>query len=331
MKLAREEGNNMIKVQESLEPVVSETENIIQEYRDKIRQALEIESGKLKERAERDSSQILTRAKDEAAKVVSQARQDAKAESERLLATANEEAEQITRESREEASEARQESARVLSEAREKASQIGAEVIERSTKQAQSEFAKAASEARSKVSRLLTQVSASVEKIIDETETNLNAELERLAADIVEAETKLKPLSETHDKKAEVNSRRASAEAVMPTAPVGEKTEPAAPSAGDKRNAPAKSGDESKLFKGALKLEVIPSFDQEQTGGVPEWLAKVRGLKVTSTGGYAGMNRWITTYTIDLEQPMPLLKILKSMPQVKYAAESKGNIIITLK
>lgn len=206
----------MTRVQESPEPTVSGMESIIQEYRARISQALEIESNQLKERAERDSSQIIDRAREEADRVVAQARQEARVESERIIT-----------EAKEEAAEARQESARII------------------------------------------------------------AELKRLATIIAESETKLQPLSETQDKEAEVNSRRATGEAVVPPVSVSEKTEPALPSVGDKQDAPIKESDDSRLFKGCLKLEIVSPFDQDQTGGVPEWLARLHGLKVISTGGYA--------------------------------------------
>ena len=329
----------MGKVQDTLEPVVSETENIIQEYQDRIKKALEVESHKMKERAEHDSNQILTRAKDDATKLVAQARQSAAAESERILAKAGEEAERTTRESREEASE---ESARILDEAKRKASQLVMEVVEYGTKQAQSEFARAASEARNKTSRLLTQVSTTVEEIIAEAEASLKAELERLASVTSQAENNLMHLGEMHNKDAKVNSRRATREETTPKPPIiekreaekptiNERPEPANPPVVEKKAAPGKQNDDARLFKGVLKVEVIPTFDQEQTGGVPEWLAKLHGLKIISTGGYSGTNRWITTYTVNLDQPLPLLKIFRALPQVKYVAESKGNIVITLK
>jgi len=54
-------------------------------------------------------------------------------------------------------------------------------------------------------------------------------------------------------------------------------------------------------------------------------------LKVISTDCYAKANRWITTFTVVLEQSMPLLEIFKALPVVKDVTEHKGNIVITLK
>jgi vacuolar-type H+-ATPase subunit H len=318
----------MARVQEPLDSTVTEMERIIQEYRERIVQALETDCSRMKEEAESESNQIIARAQEDAERAVTQARQAARVESERIIAGAKEEAAKITRKSRE---EAQQESARVVSETREKTSQIISEAVERSTTQAQSEFARVAAEARSQAYQLLTQVSKLVEQIIAETETNIKTELERFTTDIVESEMTLRPYNEAPEKEAEINSQQVIEEEISPDIPAKEKEEPIVLSAGEKRIAPMKEVDEPKLFKGRLKLEMVPPYNQERLEGLPEWLARIPGLTVLSTGSYAGANKWITTYNINLEQPVPLLKILKAVPKVKDVSEHKGNVVITLK
>ncbi len=330
----------MEKVKDPLE-AASDTESIIQEYRERLNRALEVEGSKLKERAEQDSKQIIAGAREEADRVVAQAKEEARAESERIIAVARKEAEQTAGKSREEAAEARRESARIIDEAREKASQIILEAVERAAEHTRGEFARAASEAMSRTSLLLTGVSKSVEQIIGEAETNIKAELERFATIIDEAEIKRQLLGAIKEKEPEASSKQEAEEAVLPevsdtgkpepAVSVSEKTAPAAPSAGYKRNAAAGNDEDARLFKGCVRLEIIPPFNQEHTAGVPEWLARLPGLKIKSTGNYAGGNRRIETHDIDLAQPMPLLKIFKNMPPVKSVDENKGNIVITLK
>jgi F0F1-type ATP synthase membrane subunit b/b' len=324
------EVTDMAKVSESPEPAVSETEGIIQEYWDKIKQALEVETGKLKERAERESNQIMARAKEDADKALAEARQEARAESQRIIAEAREEAGVIVRESREEAQEARRESAGIISETREKASQIVTEVIERGTAEAQNEFARAAAEAKNKTSRLLAQVSKGVDQIIGETETTIKAELERLADLIAEVETKLKPIGETDDEEVEAKSRRETQEEARPVPSISERKEPAASPVAEKRGGAIRESDDARLFKGRLKLEVVPPHDGKILEGFPERLAKISGLKIVSKGGYSGVNRW-SAYTIDLDQPTSLLKTLKAISIVEDVAERNGNVVIKLK
>ncbi len=295
----------MVRAEESLESMVTETENAIQEYRQKIQQALEIDSKKLKEKAERDSNQIIARAK--------------------------EEAEQIIKKAREEAAEAQQESARAIGEAKEKAAQIIAEVIERGTTQAQRELARTASEARSKTSQLLAQVSKGIDQIISDTETNIKAELERLSTVITEAKEKLQPLSEVQNKEPAINLRRSANETVIPLGPATEKPAPAAPPAAEKRAAPVKDNEDTQIFKGSFKIEIVAQYNQERLEGVPDWLYRVPGLKVMSTDVYTRANRWITAYNVELDKPMPLLKVLKAIPQLKDVTEHRGNIVMALR
>ncbi len=332
MKSTEEKGTDMVEGKVSPEPIIAETENIIQESRERIRKALELESNRLKEKAERDSAQIIAEAKKEADKTVAHAREEAKAESERIIAKAKEEAEQGARKSREEEEKARQESVRVIDQTREKALRIIAEVFENGTKKAQSDFARVASEVKDKTSQLLGQVSRSLEQIIAEAETRVKDELEHLPTAIPAVETNPEsPNNKMPGKEAEANSRPATQEATTPITPVIEKTKPEVPPIAEKRSVPGKEGEGGKLFKGRLKLEIVSPFNQTHQGGVQEWLGQVRGVKIISTGGHAGVNRWITNQTIDLEEPMPLLDILKSVPAIKDIAAHKDNIVITVR
>ena len=105
----------------------------------------------------------------------------------------------------------------------------------------------------------------------------------------------------------------------------------AAPSPAEKRAAQIKDSEDTQLFKGSLKIEIVAQYNQERLEGVPEWLYRVPGLKVMSTDVYTRANRWITGYNIELEKPMPLLKILKSIPQLKDVTEHRGNIVMALR
>lgn len=56
---------------------------------------------------------------------------------------------------------------------------------------------------------------------------------------------------------------------------------------------------------------------------------RIPGLKVVAEDNYAGLNRWTTTYSIELAQPTPLLRIFKAMKPVTDATER--NNVITVK
>ncbi len=108
------------------------------------------------------------------------------------------------------------------------------------------------------------------------------------------------------------------------------KPETAISPVGDKQDTPIRQSDDTRLLKGYLTLETISPFNQEQ-GGVPEWLARVYGLKVISTSRYASGNRWITKHNLELEHEMPLLKILEEMPAVKDVDMHNENIVVILR
>lgn len=109
-----------------------------------------------------------------------------------------------------------------------------------------------------------------------------------------------------------------------------EKREAPIPVVGHKPDSTIRKSDDTKLFQGYITLETVSPYDQEK-GGVPEWLARVYGLKVISTSSYPSGNRWIVKHTIELEHPMPLLEILRAIPAVKDIADYDENIVITLR
>jgi F0F1-type ATP synthase membrane subunit b/b' len=318
----------MARTKESPEATLSETESIMQEYQERIRKALELESSKLKEKAEEESGDILVKAREQAEKVIDEAKQAAQEESEKIIAEAREQAEVIINQARE---EARQESVRVASEAKEMASQIIADAIKRGTIQAQCEFARVASEVGNKTYQLMTQISKSIEQVIGETEANFRIELERISSAVSEEESAPAPGIESPDETADSVPQTIVGEIAPPAPSVSEKTEISYTSIIEKRHVSIKEEDNTNLFKGKLKLEMVPPYAQERLEGIPAWLSKIDGIRVLSTNCYASANRWITAFTIDLEEPTPLLKTLKSVSQIKDVTEHKGNIVITLR
>jgi F0F1-type ATP synthase membrane subunit b/b' len=319
----------MAKTQELMDPKVFEVESVIQECRERIQQALELESSQLKEKAERDSSEIIATAKEEADKTIDEARQEAQIESARIIASAKQDAEKMAEESREE-------SARVINEARKKVLETITEVMQSATAQAQSEITRASSEARTKTSELLAQAGRSFEEMISETETRLNAEFEHLATVIADTATKLpepgeKATREVQNKESGATSRPEVEEEIEPPTSVSERTGLSMHKVADVSYASNRDSGDNKLFDGSLTLEVVSPFGQEHQGVILERLMQINGLKVRSTEGFTKANRWITKYNIYLKLPTPLLKILRPLPGIKDISDHKDNIVVTLK
>jgi len=119
----------------------SNTVNIIQEYMDKMKTALESESARLKEKAELDAERMVAEAREEADSIIAQAKHEAQRESEDIMNRLKQDAERLLEDSREKAiSEGRQQADEIIREAREKAAGILADVIERGINKIEAEF-----------------------------------------------------------------------------------------------------------------------------------------------------------------------------------------------
>ena len=111
----------------------------------------------------------------------------------------------------------------------------------------------------------------------------------------------------------------------------GEKTESMIASAENVSTTPNKETADPRLFEGSLTLEIVSPFGQEHEGDLPGLLSRTRNLKIDSAGSYTRADRRITKYNLDLEEPIPLLKILNAMPQIKTITEHQDKIEVTLK
>ncbi len=318
----------MAKEREAIESTLNETEATIEEYWGKIRQALEAENNKLRLKAEEDASQITAKARQAAEQTLARAREEARAESESTIAGAKQEAEQTIADSRNEAEKVRQESQKIIGEAGERAARTIKEVVQLGTEQA-AKFAQATSEERDKTLRLLAEVSKTLEQTFAQTQARAAAELERLAGMIAESEETLASLNDLPAKPAEENRAKPSKEDDEAKTPASSKKEPAA-AAVSKRNAQEPGDGEGKLFRGRVKVEMVPGRDQRALEDVPEWLGHIPGVRILSKGGYKGANRW-ASYTLELDRPLPLLKVIKALAPVDDGLEQNSSITVKLK
>jgi tetratricopeptide (TPR) repeat protein len=194
---------------ESPETKASETKNVIQEFGEKISQALEMEKKKMREQAEEEAKQIIARAKDEAGRYIIQAKQESEKEADIFFNQVQEKAEQILKESREKAAiEARRESDKIISETREKAAQIIKDVIESSINRVKTDLSGITSEAKNKLeieSSRLYAVSKNIEQITGETQSNIQSRIDNLVGTITETGNRLQSLSDTTHKTSNVS------------------------------------------------------------------------------------------------------------------------------
>ncbi len=331
----------MAREKETLEVDILDPESLIREYREKIQNVIEKESSLLKEKAEQESKELVARAKEEAYRIVARSKKEAAIESDQIISRAKEEAEQIEKESHEQ-------SARAIEETKKKLALMITEVMEQSVTQAQEEIGQAVSGARTSTSRLLSQINQGLEQIVYETGARVKADLERLSGAIGELETELSGHEEPQPRETDIKAQQIKETETEVKPPIVEKTRPVVPPdvvTSDTRDKEAQvvppgvvvSDKEDKedagdrLFEGSLTLEIVSPFGQEHEGDLPGLLSRNHSLKVSSAGSYTRSDRRITKYTLDLEKPLPLLKILDDMPQIKDITENKGKIEVTLK
>ncbi len=84
----------------------------------------------------------------------------------------------------------------------------------------------------------------------------------------------------------------------------------------------------AELYKGEVKLTVVPPVDLDQVRKLEEHLSQVNDLSLVLIGGSATEG---TEIIVSAESPLPLLDILGELPPVAEVTKKGKNIHITLK
>ncbi len=169
-----------------------------------------------------------------------------------------------------------------------------------------------------------------VEKCWEKIRQSLKVERESLVSGIVDSGARPVLSSEPEEQETRESPPAALKEDPLPEARVGVRLEPPVSSVGTRRVISNSTPEDAKLFEGRLRVEIIPPFGRDHMESLPDWLAQLPGLTVISTGGYAGRNRWVTSFLIDLKRPAPLLKIIEAAPHVRSVAQHYGSLVIEL-
>ncbi len=317
-KRAEDESvRNLIQAQQRADKIISDAEGRAED--------------RAKEKTRQDVQRIIARAREEAEKSVALAKQAAADESDRIMAKAREQAEELAAEAKETAfAHAQEESARIIAEAEGRANAITAGAVERAAGQVEKQLglvvAKVKGRLHTESTYLLAEVSGRLEKLFDESEAEMERECEGLAKAVSEAE---RQSVVALDNEAGLGAEH-TGEGAAAAAPVGEETQ-AIDDAGAEASAPVDEVNYDRRYKGRLDLEFGTPFDQAQLESLRECLSRVAGLKLLSAGGSANGEIVQAVYTIDIKQPLQLLRLLKEMPPVESVAQRKRNIGITLR
>jgi len=176
----------MVKMPETIEPEVDDTEKIIHEYRQEIGRAIEKERAKLRECAEEQSNRVITKANEESAAIISRAQQEAKRIILEVNEQANKDAEKIISEAKQEAGQLVESTEkRLKKEGKEKAKKE----VERIIGEAKDEAAKLVTTARQvdeeTAKCVMTKATKEAEQIVGEAKAQAEIERDQLVANAI--------------------------------------------------------------------------------------------------------------------------------------------------
>lgn len=303
----------MVTAEGKIDLEFRETENMIEEFKQKLIQSLRFEKEKMHDI-------FLQTAREEANNIINDAKK---------------EAQDITREIK----DLRQKTATELAEAQNKTAeaieQILANARKAATEKAEKEAFEITAEAKIRVQRerehLLAEALAEAKTAAETESTRILEKARREAEDIVNA-TKNKVRVQIEESGRLMLEIQQKIQQVIQVAGIDVKVTKALTSVelmNNKRELNcASSDDESQTYQGELRIDIAPPVDKEQLGILEQYLSKTSGLRVISLGQSEDGSAWIK---INSENPMQLLGILRKMPNVKDVVGCKSYVIVALK
>lgn len=295
---------------ESVSPYELEAQEIIVAAKRRAQQIIdEAEEKSKKEASKRTQSQvekIIGRARKEAEETIAQARQATEKESSEIAAAAKQEAERLIREITEKCRrETQTQSNRAIEEAREKANKMMNGIVS-SCKE---------------ISGMVNEIVNRTRKTIDEFEAKLQTDVGELAKAIAETQQKLQQvtvyaLKEKEEAKPAPASRKTE---VIETPTLAVKI------LGAKSNGQHGS---QPLFSGQVEMKSISSsFDYQYLKNLKKYLVHIPNIRYVQE--YASEKE--ISILFELKEPLPLLEIIRNVPQVDEVITEADDISITFK
>jgi vacuolar-type H+-ATPase subunit E/Vma4 len=288
-----------------------EAEEIIMAARRRAQQILdEAEERSRKEASKKTQGQvekIITKARKEAEEMVAQARQVTEKESNEIVVAAKQEAELLIREITEKARQDTQmQSSRAIDDASNRAEQMITEIIKNCED----------------ISLMVNDVVDKTKQTITEFEAKLRTDLAELAKNISDAQQKLEKFNTT---------ARKLKEEPRPVPPPPKNTEPLDTPTLSVRILGAKSNGQhgtQPLFSGQVEMKSIStSFDYQYLKNLKKYLVHIPNIKYVQE--YASEKE--ISILFELKEPLPLLDILKNVPQVDNVVTNADDLNIVFK
>lgn len=325
-------------------------ESIIEEFTRRISQSVENDRNKLRELAEQESASIITRAQQEADNIIAEAKKKANSEVEKLLAEAKQKAIQTVNEAdkriKDEAKQktkreqeriiqvAKDQAETLVTKARQMAENEAKRIVAESRKEADKQIEKLIAEAESETKRkaesdaahVLAEARDKAQKLIAETKNKVHAVLAESDRIVMEAHHALEQTIETVEKEFKEADYQNEVIAVATCSRQG--VEESASSNIESRTdkSPAEEED-GRILRGRLKFRFSQSGDFNRIRHFQEQLLSTPHLKLIASGGSVDEGYWIEA---ELDEPMPIVKILKGIPLVKETVLHKNTIDIAI-
>lgn len=314
-------------------------ESIIEEFTQRIGQSVENDRNKLRELAEQESASIIAEAKkkanSEVEKILAEAKQKAiqtvneadkrikdeakqktKKEQERIIQVAKEEAETLVTRARQMAEE---EAKRIVTESQKEADRqrdkLIAEAESEAKRKAESDAAQVLAEARDKAQKLISEAKNKVHAVLAESGRIVMEAHQALEQTIEAVENGFREAQYQDEIIAVASSSRQGSE---------ESASSNIESRTDKSPAEEKDG---RMLEGRLKFQLPQSGDYNRVRHFQEQLLSIPHLKLIASGGSVDEGYWIEA---ELNEPMPIVKILKGIPLVKETVLHKKTIDIAI-
>ena len=297
-------------IKDVISPIDLAAEEIILAAKRRAQQIIdEAEEKSKKEASKRTQSQvdkIFVNARKEAAEMIAQTKQVTEKESNEIVVTAKQEAEQLIREITEKCRrETQTQSNRAIEEARERADKMMTDIVTNCQE----------------ISRMVNEIVSRTRQTINEFEAKLQTDVSELAKAITETQRKLEQFAVIAQKGKDETK----------PVPAIRNTEPIETPTLSVRILGAKSNGKNgtqPLFSGQVEMKSISSaFDYQYLKNLKKYLVHIPNVKYVQE--YASEKE--ISIVFELKEPLPLLEILRNIPQVDQVNTEADDISIVFK
>jgi len=258
-----------------------------------IKKRAEIEANLIKKKTEEETEHVINIARVEA-------RRDVEKESVAIIEKARQEAEDILQNARDQATKERE--------------SMIAEFVVEATKLAELEKIKILSVAKSKAENVAREIKNGLNSELEKSSLLINGAQERLTDIVTEMSNQI--TKEQFDIDTSLNI----------DVPVEEVNADFTREVQEKMFF-TKTKDEERDYEGRLELGILAPINTKQKKAFEELLTEVPDLHLLGSGGSSNGSSWLE---IELDQPIPLVSMLKQMPPVIKVAAHGNNILVAL-